>query len=220
MRLNVAGAGLTLTMSLLAGCPIFAEASAAPRNVPQASEPARAVNRAPKPTPPFVPADFRVPVLVETANFKIVPLGPDLAKVDFDAYMSSIEHLQKTFSRSARWPREGISAADAMQDMEREQARFRSRKSFAYSVLTPDGRRERGSVYVRPSNVAGYDAVVTMWVTKAEYDAGFDAQLYAWVVDWVRKDWPFAKVAYPGRAIEWGTWDAIVASNKAGKAAL
>lgn len=163
----------------------------------------------------FVPSSFKVPTLVEAGTFRLVPLGPDVVKVDFDAYMSSIDHLQKTFTRSTEWPHKGISAADAMLDMETEQARFRNRVSFAYSVLTPDGRRERGCVYVAPSPVKGYDAVVRIWVTKKEYDAGFDADLYRWVVDWVRKDWPFAKVAYPGHAIEWSGWDALVAQNKA-----
>jgi hypothetical protein len=158
---------------------------------------------------------FDVPTKVEEPGFKLVPLGPDLAKVDFDAYMSSIEHLQKTFSRSTSWPREGISDADAMRDMRSEQARFNSRKSFAYAVLTPDGRRERGCVYVSPSPVKGYDAVVRLWVTKADYDTGFDAELYAWVTNWMQKDWPFRKVAYPGRAIAWTSWDASVAASKA-----
>jgi len=166
------------------------------------------------PAPSFVPAEFNSPTHVAAAGFTLVPLGPEVVKVDFDAYMSSIEHLQKTFSRSTNWPHAGISDADAMQDMESEQARFKARQSFAYSVLTPDGRRERGSVYVSPSPVQGYDVVVRLWVTKAEYDSGFDAELYKWVAGWVQKDWPFRKVAYPGRSIDWDSWDAMVAANK------
>ncbi|MDM7955504.1 twin-arginine translocation pathway signal protein [Blastomonas sp.] len=162
----------------------------------------------------FVAADFKVPTLVETPGFKIVPLGPELVDIDFAAYMSSIEHLQQTFTRSTSWPHKDVSSADAMKDMQTEQARFEKRTSFAYAVLTPDGSRERGCVYVYPSEVEGYDAVVTMWVTKAEYDAGFDAELYAWARAWVARDWPFAKVAYPGRSIDWPTWDAKVAASK------
>ncbi len=204
-RLKDMGIGLVIAV-LMAGGPAFADAAAA-----QTSK------EAAKPVPkPFVPADFQVPTAVEAATFRLVPLGPDVVKVDFDAYMSSIEHLQTSFSRSTDWPHAGITDADAMKDMEGEQARFRKRESFAYAVLTPDGRRERGSVYVSPSKVAGYDAVVRLWVTKADYDVGFDAELYAWVVEWVRKEWPFAKVAYPGRAIDWATWDRLVAAEKAG----
>jgi len=165
---------------------------------------------------PFVPSGFTAPVLVKGAGFQLVPLGPALVKIDYDAYMSSIAHLQTTFTRSKDWPHAGITAADAMKDMEGEAARFQQRQSFAYAVLTPDGRRERGSVYVSPSRVKGYDAVVRLWVTKAEYDAGFDAALYGWVTSWVRKQWPFAKVAYPGRAIPWAEWDALVAAGEAG----
>lgn len=162
---------------------------------------------------PWIAADFDVPVVAETGNFVLVPLGPELVEIDFQAYMSSIEHLQQTFTRSTRWPREGITAAEAMQDMETEEARFKARESFAFAVLTPDRSRERGSVYVYPSTVAGYDAVVTMWVTKSDYDAGFDAELYAWVTGWIEKDWPFESVAYPGRATDWDTWDRLTAPS-------
>lgn len=158
---------------------------------------------------PFIPADFAAPMLVEAEGFKLVPLGPELVKIDFDAYMSSIEHLQKTFTRSTSWPTEGISDEDAMKDMENEQRRFEARESFAYAVLAPDGKRERGCVYVSPSKKPGYDAVVRMWVTKAEYDGGFDAELYDWVCGWMSTDWPFEKIAYPGREIDWDTWDSL-----------
>lgn len=168
------------------------------------------------PAPParFVPADFAVPTLVETPHFKLVPLGPAVAQLDFTAYMSSIEHLQKTFSRSTRWPHPGITDADVRLDIETEQGRFRARKSFAYSVLTPDGAREIGSVYVSPSPVPGYDAMVRMWVTKADYDAGLDAELSSWTTGWIQSAWPFRHVAYPGRAIAWEKWDALAAGGK------
>lgn len=204
MHSRTTATGLAVTMALMAASPAFAQESAiaAPATAPAAATPAS-----------FVPADFNVPTLVETAGFKLVPLGPELVDVDFAAYMSSIKHLQQTFTRSTGWPHKDISDEDAMRDMENEQARFQKRQSFAYAVLTPDGSRERGSVYVSPSAVEGYDAVVRMWVTKAEYDAGFDAELYAWATRWVQTDWPFENVAYPGRSIEWDTWDAMMAAK-------
>lgn len=166
----------------------------------------------------FIPAEFEPPVLVEAETFKLVPLGPDLVDIDYAAYMSSIEHLQQTFTRSTSWPTADIDAEAAMLDMETEQARFNNRESFAYAVLTPDGSRERGCVYVYPSKVPGYDAVIRLWVTKAEFDAGFDEALYSWTQTWIKDDWPFANAAYPGRAIDWDTWDALAAevSDSAG----
>ena len=187
--------------ALFAGVPAAAAAPDAPAIAKTA------------PVAPFVPSNFKVPTLVEARGFKLVPLGPDVVKIDFDAYMSSIEHLQQTFTRSTDWPHENLSDGDAMRDMETEQARFTRRESFAYAVLTPDGSRERGSVYVSPSPVPGYDAVVRLWVTKAEYDAGFDAELFAWTTKWIKANWRFKNVAYAGRAIDWVKWDALVAAQ-------
>jgi hypothetical protein len=164
----------------------------------------------PAPAPAWIAADFPVPQLVEGPGFKLVPLGPDLVEIDYAAYMSSITHLQRTFTRSTSWPREGITAEEAMRDMETEQGRFARRESFAYAVLTPDGSRERGCVYVYPGKVGGHDAEVRLWVTQAEYDAGFDAALYAWTQQWLAQAWPFRNVAFPGRAIAWDEWDAMV----------
>ncbi len=201
--LRIFGGAVALAMATLGSSPTLA----------QGAEPAETTTKAPQPERPFIPGDFNPPALVDAGGFKLVPLGPDLVDVDFEAYMSSIEHLQKTFSRSTAWPHKDISAADAMRDMESEQARFRKRQSFAYAVLTPDGTRERGSVYVSPSSVEPYDAAVRMWVTKADHDAGFDAELYGWVSNWVRREWPFRNVVFPGRSVDWETWDRLVAAK-------
>ena len=145
----------------------------------------------------FVPVDFRVPVQYQTSTFQLVPLGPEVVKLDYDAYMGSIEHLQKTLG--GKWPHAGLTMADAMKDMQSEEARFNARKSFAYAVLTPDKRKELGSVYVRPSRKPGYDAQVTMWVIKEQFDKGFEEELLTAVKTWIAKEWPFKNVDYPGR---------------------
>ena len=59
-----------------------------------------------------------MPTQIEGPEFKLVPLGPALAEIDYRAYMSSIAHLQATFTRSTSWPNEGITMKDAMVDME------------------------------------------------------------------------------------------------------
>ena len=165
---------------------------------------------------PWIAPDFAVPTLIEGPGFKLVPLGPALTEVDYRAYMASIPHLQATFTRSTGWPHEGLTLKDAVADMETEAGRFERRESFAYAVLTPDGTRERGCVYVYPSKIAGHDAQVQLWVTAAEYEAGFDAELYTWTQGWLARDWPFRNVAYPGRSIAWEQWDALVAQSKGG----
>lgn len=186
-------------------------AAVSPVAAQDAAPPAASTPAAPA---PFVAVDFAVPVRVEEPGFTLVPLGPDVVDLDFAAYMSSIEHLQRTFTRSTGWPREGITAEEAMADMLNEEARFKARTSFAYAVLTPDGTRERGCVYVYPSPVPGHDAMIRLWVTKAEFDAGFDAALYAWAKVWAQDVWGFENPAFPGRAIAWDDWDQVVKASK------
>jgi hypothetical protein len=156
---------------------------------------------------PFIPVDYNPARRIETETFVLIPLGPDLVNQDYAAYMSSIEHLQRTFTRSSTWPHEDITIEDAMKDVLNEQERFTKRESFAYSVLTKDGERELGSVYIRPPNKPGFEAEVSLWVTQEEFDSGFDASLYEWTQLWIADSWPFKTVAYPGRKIEWAEWD-------------
>jgi len=158
---------------------------------------------------PFVPDAFSVPQRVEAEGFVLVPLGPAVLEVDFEAYMSSIDHLQRTFTHSQDWPRAGLTAEDAVADMAQEAALFDSRRAFAYAVLTPDGTRERGCIYLRPSLKAGYDAVVRLWVTEGEFEAGFDGVLERWTRRWVADRWPFKTVAWPDRGIPWAHWQAL-----------
>ena len=157
---------------------------------------------------PFIPETFEPPVYVIGDGFVLKPLGPELVEVDYVAYMSSIEHLRTTFSLG-NWPREDINMDDAMLDMENEARRFAERSSFAYAVLTKDEQTELGCVYVYPSKKAGYDAMVRLWVTQAEFDKGFDAELFAWTKEWVAASWPFANPAYPGRLPAWDEWNKL-----------
>ena len=159
----------------------------------------------------FIPVSFSPPTLISADEFVLEPLGPRLVEIDYIAYMSSIEHLQRTFSRGGSWPNDSITREDAMIDMQTEQARFEARESFAYAVLDLDREVELGCVYVYPSKKRGFDAMVRLWVTAAEYENGFDEKLYEWSKNWLENDWPFAqtRVAFPGRDISWEKWDSL-----------
>ncbi len=152
---------------------------------------------------PFVPADFQIPLvyLSPQGSFQLKPLGPKYAKQDYDAYMSSIPHLQRTFTFSTSWPHPGLSMADAVKDVEGEQAAFQARRKFTYAVLDPVESKELGCVYISPSTKQGFDAQVRMWVTENQFLIGFEDRLYAEVRTWIAAKWPFSKVAFIGRTI-------------------
>ena len=91
----------------------------------------------------FVPGSFQPPLRHTAAKYQLVPLGPDLARHDYDAYMSSIQHLRETFSSGGGWPHEKLTMEDALKDVQGEEQRFKARRAFTYAVLTPDGSRVR-----------------------------------------------------------------------------
>ncbi|PIV62539.1 twin-arginine translocation pathway signal protein, partial [Candidatus Roizmanbacteria bacterium CG01_land_8_20_14_3_00_33_9] len=47
------------------------------------------------------------------------------------------------------------------------------------------------------------------WVRKSAYGEGLDSELYQTVRNWITEKWPFKKVAYPGRDIDWATWKSL-----------
>jgi hypothetical protein len=73
--------------------------------------------------------------------------------------------------------------------------------------MSPDESQCLGCVYIVPSAKAGYDTEVYLWVRKSAYEQGMDSRLYKLIKDWIGKEWPFEKVAYPGREISWEDWE-------------
>ncbi len=58
---------------------------------------------------PFIPADFKIPELFENEHFKIRMLTVNDVLKDYDAVMSSIDHLQGVFGTNSKWPSKDLS---------------------------------------------------------------------------------------------------------------
>lgn len=153
---------------------------------------------------PFVPADFTVPGTFETREFRLRMLTVNDVVKDYDAVMTSVDHL-KTIWPGSDWP-EGLTFEQDLIDLGWHQKEFQMRRSFAYTVVTPSESMVTGCVYINPTAKRGYDAVVYLWARQSELASGLETRLYAAVKDWVAKEWPFRKVAFPGRDIEWDAW--------------
>ena len=148
---------------------------------------------------PFVPSDFEVPELLEAARFRLRPLTVHHLVRDYDAVMTSREHLWERFGEVWRWPAADLTLEQDLIDLASHQKEFQRRSSFAYAAMSPDETQLVGCVYVDPPEKAGYDAEVWLWVRASELDTGLEAELYAAVRRWLEEGWPFRRVAYPGR---------------------
>ena len=157
---------------------------------------------------PFVPTAFNVPDTLQNEHFRIRMLSVNDVVKDYDAVMSSIEHLKEMYPTSS-WPSKDLTFEQDLIDLGWHQKEFQRRSSFAYTVVSLDESQVLGCLYINPTTKGDYDASITMWVRASEVDNGLDAILYDAVKNWISEDWPFKKAAYPGREINWEAWNSI-----------
>ena len=93
----------------------------------------------------FLPPDFDVPELLETDRFRIRPLTIHDVVKDYDAVMTSREHLWDQFGQAWGWPSEDLTLEQDLIEVAWHQREAQRRSSFAYVVMRPD-ERDRKSV--------------------------------------------------------------------------
>jgi len=157
----------------------------------------------------FLPPDFEVPELLEIDRFRIRPLTiHDLVK-DYDAVMTSRDHLWEQFGQAWGWPSEDLTLEQDLIELAWHQREAQRRSSFAYVVMRPDERVQLGCVYIVPSKKQGFDAAAALWVRASEVPGGLDEVLFSTARRWLAERWPFSRVAWPGRELSWEEYDAL-----------
>jgi hypothetical protein len=146
----------------------------------------------------FVPVNFKVPDTLENEHFRIRMLTVNDVVKDYDAVMTSIEHLNK-MSPTSSWPSKDLTLEQDLIDLGWHQKEFQQRRSFAYTVVRLDESQVLGCLYINPTTKSVYDANIFMWIRASEVDNGLDSILFNSVKKWISDKWPFEKVAYPGR---------------------
>jgi hypothetical protein len=137
---------------------------------------------------PLVPKDFEVPIGFETDRYVVRPLTIHDVVKDYDAMVSrGGEHANLTLEQN-------------LIDLGWHQVEFQRRSSFTYTVMSTEGSRCLGCVYVYPSRTEGVDADIHLWVRGEEQETGLDAHLYQAVLRWIDDAWCFKQVAYPRRS--------------------
>jgi hypothetical protein len=155
----------------------------------------------------FVKRSFKVPDELETKEFRLRMLTVHDVVKDYDAVMSSVDELKEIWPDSD-WP-EGLTLEENLIDLGWHQREFLTRSSFAYTVVSLGETRVLGCVYINPTRKRGYDAEVYLWARETEIGVGLDASLYSAVKLWLTTEWPFENAGFPGRDIDWDTWNAI-----------
>ena len=151
----------------------------------------------------FVPEDFSVPLLLETDAFHLRPLKASDVELDYQAVMSSLDHLKGVFGPGSRWPSKNLTKEEDLKALQWHEKEFKRREGFVYTLLNHQETECLGCVYIYPSKLDTCDAQVVMWVTGDAFKQGFDSILFQTVKKWMKEKWSFKKVVYPGREVEW-----------------
>ena len=145
---------------------------------------------------PFVPDDYEVPVRFDGPGFHLEPLGPQHNERDYEAWMSSIEHIHATPGfpdPDDGWP-SPMSLEENNGDLVAHARHFAERLGFTYSIL--DGEQVIGCVYIYPSSDPEYHATVSSWVTASR--ANLDRVVWETLTEWLGS-WPFPSFHYDPR---------------------
>ncbi len=154
---------------------------------------------------PLVPPDFTVPAGLDCGAYRLRMLLIDDVEKDFAAVTASADRIQGLLDPDSPWP-DGLTMKDDLIDLAWHEREFTLRHSFAYTVMSADDSTCLGCVYLFPSNVAAYDAVAFYWVRTGADANARDHELGQHLRDWLKRDWPFQAVAFPGRDIPWPEW--------------
>ena len=148
---------------------------------------------------PIVPADFAVPERLEAVGFQLRPLTVHDLVRDYDAVMSSANELKELMGTASTWP-EGLTLEQNLIDLGWHQKEYKLRHSFAYTVVSPDGERCLGCCYIYPASDPAHDVDAHYWARQSRVGDPADIALGNAFRGWLARDWPFQRVAFPGRA--------------------
>lgn len=160
---------------------------------------------------PIVPKEFVVPQRLEGEGFHLRMLTIHDVVKDYDAVMASRGTRPKVMAPGSKWP-EGLTLTESLIDLGWHQREFTSRHSFAYTVMDPEEGQCLGCCYIYPSDRQGYDVMAAYWGRGDRLSDGLEERIGEAFRAWLKRDWPFHEVAFPGRDISWDTWLALPVS--------
>ena len=158
---------------------------------------------------PFVPANFIIPLRLETPHFILRKLTTADVEQDYEAVMSSKENLRQIFSAQDEWPRDEMTLQDNFNDLKEHQEDFDQRRGFTYTVVSPSEDTCLGCVYFYTWRGAQYDAQVYYRVRDAVKPNDLEKQLDHFLHQWLAETWPFRAPAFPGREVAWDIWEGL-----------
>lgn len=158
----------------------------------------------------FADPDVAVPAGLRTEEFFLRPIAASDAAIDHAAVMETREELR--LWEQSTWPADDFTVEANREDLEGLERRHVEHHAFTYTVLSPDGDKCLGCVYIFPTTAAflakstvtpvgrevwdDVDAVVYFWARRSMMQAGMDGRLLTALRRWFDTEWAFERIVY------------------------
>ena len=139
----------------------------------------------------LLPVDFEIPTIAQSGFLKLRPLTIHDVIKDYDAVMTSCDHLWQRFGEAWGWPAADLTLEQDLIDLAWHQKEFQNKSSFAYCVLNLEESQVLGCVYVYPPKSKRVDADVWFWIRQSKLANNLENELHHFMLGWLAKSWPF-----------------------------
>ena len=157
----------------------------------------------------WLPADFVPPLRVRLGGHHLRPIRASDVELDMIAVMGSQPRLYSIFGPAWGWPPATMTREQDERDLARHEAEALAHRSFNYALFDDAETVLLGCVYVDPAEKAGADAEISWWVVDEAVGTPLEAELGAFVPEWIARDWPFTAPRFIGLDLTWADWLAL-----------
>lgn len=140
---------------------------------------------------------YLAPYQWRSERVNIEPIAPRITDLDYEAYMSSIEHIRRSYG-TGHFPNSNITLDEASLDTHECWNHFGRGTAFLYAALTPQRDQELGCVYLLPPahDQNPFETLLHLWVIESELASDLDQHLLAIMTSWIAKEWDFDRVIH------------------------
>jgi hypothetical protein len=151
-----------------------------------------------------------VPERLDTPEFVLRPITVEDAALDYEAVVETREQLRRW--EQSTWPADDFTIEANRRDLADLERRHREHRAYTYTVVSPDGTRCLGCVYVFPTDAtfltrarvtpigqdawADVDAVVYFWMRLSCMRVEMDVRLLSALRTWFREQWGLERTVY------------------------
>jgi RimJ/RimL family protein N-acetyltransferase len=155
----------------------------------------------------FFPPNSDAPAILTAPDFILRPLQASHVELDYDAVMEDPAYL-RAWGQTG-WPADDFTLDENLQDLIHHEREHREGEAFTFTVLSIEGTRCLGCVYITPigmripvgviprarlSRADAFIADICFWIRPSMQREDLDQAILRSLHPWLLEDWPFDQI--------------------------